>query len=375
MNKKILSYLTALIILFHGGANIVASAENPELTTQNIIINGLAYTPLEIDTIFNMTAEESQKEVSLVSTSVLHLYYKELKFLIPSITFTKKVVSKDGAIEEGEILLSFLQKETGLSNSELNKILELCYGEVSQCEEISTNKVMGYGFEIAGVFFLRYDYFKDVISKENFSRFTSTGPDMISNYFKSEKDYDKLSEDFITAEKLLEIYKNNINPAYWPVKIILSDKNKNKKFPDLKEEILNRKLDDKMGFMVLSPKEDDNIRVMIIEHIDDSRLGYDLFTGEKIQDAKSILQKQYIENIGLDVSKDYFIWLFYIYFNGVDKNLIEKHPVIQHFGLRFVDCETIGDVVDLYQHLPLEYQVDYSYFDFTKSPNVVQPSQ
>ena len=108
MNKKILSYLTALTILFHGGANIVASAENPELTTQNIIINGLAYAPLEIDTIFNMTEEESQKEVSLDSTSVLHLYYKELKFLIPSITFTKKVVSKDGEIEEGEILLSFL---------------------------------------------------------------------------------------------------------------------------------------------------------------------------------------------------------------------------------------------------------------------------
>lgn len=34
------------------------------------------------------------------------------------------------------------------------------------------------------------------------------------------------------------------------------------------------------------------------------------------------------------------------------------------------ETKTIGEMVKLYEQLPIEYQIDYSYFDFSKSPNV-----
>jgi hypothetical protein len=100
--------------------------------------------------------------------------------------------------------------------------------------------------------------------------------------------------------------------------------------------------------------------------------GYiDIHTGEVIENTKGVNEK-YLKNIGIVIDNSFTLFPASFY-NEVSYRF-SYYPDLKDIAPYFTNIETLRDAVKLYQLMPLKYQVDYSYFDFKKSPNVDQSS-
>jgi hypothetical protein len=107
----------------------------------------------------------------------------------------------------------------------------------------------------------------------------------------------------------------------------------------------------------------------------------DTFTGELIRTDKYTnsgkkvsYNEEYYKSIGIKDNKDERDQFYSVTGNTISDKVFLKHPILKHFLLLFADCKNVGDIVEVYKYLPEEYIPEhYKTFDFTQSPNVVQP--
>ena len=372
-NKKALSCLTALSILFFNsmGAKIAKSEE----------VSIESYEPLSIKTMFNIG--ENEEIITPAALQYSKLYFNGDNILIPSYFNVYSIVNdKDASIYKWNSEISF-SKIT--EDFELPEDFDIPSGEID------------IGFEYASkspLFFIVLDSMETYISRKYYDDLRKH-PEY-SEFKKAEKLYDFDFEKMFLKDEIAKtiywssgkmsvnqyietIYKKYVPKSYWPVSFNFSEININPTIPNLKEEILNKDKND-VHVLLLVDYEDDIILKKVI--LANTILGgpvwefRDFFTGEVIIDGNNNKSKNLkidsfesyafisqMENIGTNADD-------YLASKNMNKdNLMEK---LQHI---IWDTNTVGDRIDAYQVLPLEYQMDYSYFDFSNSPNVVQPDK
>ena len=334
-------------------------------------ISALNYTPLEIESIFNMTKEEALKKISLISTAIFPISFKGLPFYLPFNGATKKILkegTKESINEKEEILLSDLKKY--VNDPFFEKLLDSSNGFVEEYQELSTGNVIGYIFYNSNKFFLNHDFFINIVTKDNFDEITISNSSAFMDFIKKEymNEYEMLSKKFITLEECFEFYKKAIPSCYWPVIYELPEKNVNNSIPKLKDEILNESFASPyFSLYVAIEKTNKNIKLFLSKFNEDNDNTYDVITDEIIQYDNGKFNNEYFKNIGINSMDN----LYYFGYNsfGMSNKILEENPILKPLAVYFVDCEMVRDVLDIYQYLPSEMQVDYSYFDFSGSPN------
>lgn len=335
-------------------------------------ISALNYTPLEIESIFNMTKEESAREVAILSTPILPISFKNISFYVPvhySILKVIKEGNKESINDEEEILLNDLKKY--VDDPFIEKLLDSSDGDVQEYKELSTDSIIGYRFYPKNNFYLNYDFFKNIFSEDDLDKIFINNHSSFNDFIKDEymNEYDIIKQKFITLEEYFEFYKKAIPSCYWPVIYELPEKNVNNSIPKLKDEILDESFVSSYLLLYAGLEETNNTIKFFLTNIDSSDgNSYDVVTGETVQYNNGNFNNKYFKNIGINSLDN----LHYLYYNSfvMPNEFIEENPIIKSLGIYFVNCETVRDVLEIYQHLPIEMQVDYSYFDFSGSPNV-----
>lgn len=369
INRKMLIYLTALFIIFINGFGTNVKAEE---------LNADSYTVLPIETLFNSGEEETIRP-DLMEYS--KLYFKGDNLLIPSYFRAFSIVDDESA--------SVYRWNSEISYSKIKTDFEL-----PEDFERSNDKIE-IGFEYASRDPL---LFKPIHSDEAY---------ISKKYFEVLKDYPRyaafikgekvwafdfewifMKDEFgnkievpseeMSVESYLEtIYKKHVPKAYWPVSFVFSIENPNPTIPILKEELLNQDKSEIDILLLFDQSGDISLKKVVLINSNRGETFWefhDFFTGEVIIDAHKYMSKNLkidsfetyavisrLDNIGLYM--DHFLY---------SKNL-EKDGLMEKIQYIINDTNTVGDIIEAYQALPLEYQMDYSYFDFTNSPDVAKP--
>lgn len=143
-------------------------------------------------------------------------------------------------------------------------------------------------------------------------------------------------------------------------------------FSKLKDEILQTNLK-KIRIVKFRDIKSFKVRYSLaINESEEQGLAKDLFTNQVIsQNGEPNIE--YFKNIGIKKINE----VKYGIMVDIPESIVESLSNIielEQYTKYFRNIETLEQLINAYQTLPLENQIDYSYFDFSKSPNVVQPS-
>lgn len=386
MNKKrALSYLMALFFLFSQGMSSKDAKAELDKSSNNITESDDYYEILPIKTMFNATEKELNKEVNFDNT-----------------------INIVNIIINGEHIISLLDKtslrvyeNSDRSLPEVKSVLESGHAVILEDLEKEGYKIeRGVDFvsrfsEPSSGITVFYEYSKNYkyyyLINENYfeSMYKNNGKDTLdlsfqdicgyleyngisyeNNIFFTKKEF--MSK--ITVKRLLEIYKEVIPKEKWPVRRYV-EKQTNASLPIINGQLFQGDILDNIFFAKFDTFNENSpfIKYCLLIGNNSDYSYRDLFTNELAFDEDGIVQKAYLKNIGYGNFKklDSIQCLtFNAYYNqSYDPFYM---PEIQEYIHNLPRLKSIEDFIDFYQHLPLEYQVDYSYFDFSKSPNVVQ---
>ena len=176
----------------------------------------------------------------------------------------------------------------------------------------------------------------------------------------------------ISFKDMYDLYMTIVPDEYLPA-ITQRKFNINPTVPIFKDEILEKKVNERseeLGFYVLPMKSGET--KFLFYYLDSKALYYyDFYTGEKISSYGNYdFNKEYLNKLG--VSDDFYIEDSNGVFN-YDKTMsnIRADIVEEYFpGLTYLltISSTYGDFVEFYQKIPLNQQIDYSFYDFSQSP-------
>ncbi len=180
----------------------------------------------------------------------------------------------------------------------------------------------------------------------------------------------------ISLKDAYDLYMTIVPEEYLPT-ITQRKININPTVPIFKDEILEKKVNEKseeLGFYVLPMKSGET--KFLFYYLDPKALYYyDFYTGEKISSYGNYeFNKEYLNKLG--VSDDFYIEDSNGVFN-YDKNMSNiRADIVEEYlpGLTYLltISSTYGDFVEFYQKIPLNQQIDYSFYDFSKSPIIDQ---
>ncbi len=367
--KKTLSYLTALSMLFSQGISTISKAstiQQEDLNTESVLDED--YTPLQINTIFN--SKEDLKisdycELTLVS-------FIGDKILIPSFSYTYDILDNDEKNDYSESTVSISKIKTDFEiNEYFNK-----FNEVEIAFEHSTKEPIFFRDLKTQEVFISNTFFEDLKKNPRYSKITE-----IRNVYDSEikEKFQQDDDNLINltgklmsySEYIENIYKKYIPKSYWPVNFNFKGNEINTTIPQLKDEIINQSLyDSDVGSIVvfdLKNNQFDIKHISLVKYNSKSRSFNDLFTNEEFSIPKKTYESVQLNRKALDyVSNSSFFLDFYTSKESNKYNILE---IIQEM---LWDSETVGDMVEGYKLLPMEYTFDYSNYDFTNNPNIVQ---
>ena len=348
MSKRILTYLAALSILFLQGVTTIAKAESNQGTI--LKTTNEDYELMPINTIFNISENDLSKKVWFGSP-LLDINLNGDTFVVPIILDTSGSTPEFG----------------------ITRYLDVVSGDLIYTETYDH------------VFKITNDTVNNVYFKNMFRDSLSNSPIIIplnleqvlikyrnqtlkNNEFRlNENNYRRYG----TLEEYFELYKKIIPKEYWPVIFKLpeieTNQNKNPTLPKLKDDIMNGDLNN-IGLGEV--KKDKYLKFIIIvkQRVNDQNEFRDFFTNE-IVSINGYLDDRYSKRI--DVKRPDLLRFFYNYImGGQAAETIKYFPEIKNIAPYFENLTTIKELIDAYQTLPLEFQVDYSGFDFSDNSNV-----
>lgn len=401
MNNRLLLYVTAMVILFSlGSVTKKAYAEadlisNEEKTESQEIEE--KYEALPIKTIFNMSEEESKKIVLPSMISFLEIMLSDNKVIsIPCISRPCKVFSDED--KDDERVKRGILYGGDLLDSGLKEILK---NDMEIYDQISFNKQFYFGEEVSSgelvfvyankkVFFIK-EYFKDLLIGDTNLKIVDEILYTFGEYVDYFLDYSRrdfangeemefikgIIETEMTLEEYKEkIYKKMINKNDWPV-YHHQKMNKNNSIPNFSQEFLNTPLKSNDSIMIIFKRKNrETIKIVLVksEYKDKRMIYFDLITGEKVAEDKTepILTSDYSKQIP-NKKETLFTNTTGLWGTlSTVKNIGYRTSGSETYELERIahNATTIGELIEAYQYLPLELQIDYSYFDFSKNPNV-----
>lgn len=389
--KRYLSYLTALSILFSQGIPFITKAETN--TDTNYEITSEDYELTKYSGIFDMSEEEKTKLIDNLG----ELYFIEAKLekgtiVIPAkLSFKKTIDDSEKDTDENKrfiergraILLSdfkeicFVPESFDSKSKDLIFYTDLFSEETILIEDTSNEEK-----------FANDNYFKENFNQNSISAksIKALNIELALGYYKNalfENNSMGIGPHLYgkpqTFEKIFEIYKQVVPFEYWPV-ILKKDKNINQfqninsTLPKLNEETLAENLEN-VRLVLIENGEEMKYVISVIYDQNGVRDLKDIFTNEFMGRPK--FNKEYLTNIGFKNTKIETFIIKSSSLNSDFPNNIVKNEKLNGLDLarHFKDLKNVKDLMEAYQTLPLEYQVDYSYFDFTNNPNVVQPDK
>lgn len=388
MNKKrVLSYLTALSILFTSGS-FIKEAKSEEIKANTIKIENEEYEILPITNPFNLSEEVLDKQIKYDNQSYLTISQNfETFILLVRKDFLYVIFDSEKDTEQNKL---YLRRKTGILYSDLVKLPFISrdkakeYESVKLYSDLSTGEVIYIESDNVYENYINENYFKKIeienLLNKKFVNSFAFGNALEIFYGQTIEDNDlgfsiDTYDEETSVKKLVELYKKIIPKEYWPLrKIVKLDENLplniNSTLPILKEEILDENI---KPYYLYQIKTEKKVQFAISKYFSnkDGKGYIDINTGEIIENLEGVNDK-YLKNIG--IVKDNSFTLFPLSFYNQVTDRLSGYPDLKDIAPYFTNIETLRDAVNLYQLLPLKYQVDYSYFDFKKSPNVDQSS-
>lgn len=157
---------------------------------------------------------------------------------------------------------------------------------------------------------------------------------------------------------------------FWPATIPVYI-NENSTLPKLKEKELKTQINGQSFIELVAIVDYFNKSGRITKYIlcrQEIEGLYDFFTEEYIGSGRlveNIVNETYFKNINLDPGEDVTFLDVIFYSDESSYGCFDPN-----LGIKFKNIRTVEDVIEFYQFLPKDLQVDYSYFDFSKSPRV-----
>lgn len=369
--KKGMSLLFALAMVFMQGNTIKAlnlNAIGSEMNQEE-----QEYTPHNIKSIFNMTEGESNKIVKRRDINIMSINYNGEEFFLPVISNVRTIVQKyDESLiynfedqVQIEDVKDFFQQEFSIDLETTNR------ESYQEFRDIISDRVIAV-FDIGEI--LPSKSFKsDLIGKNDLSIVEITSSWFLPDFFEliigKPEVYESLKKQ-ITLGEFLEIYKREVPEPYWPVRFNI-EKNENSTLPKFSEEFLNKPASIINDFNIICFLDDNkNIIKIIIEDAVETH-DIDYITGETVKFKNgSEYERNYLTNIGVKKVYDTtYFWPYIMYHEPFSYDFL-KYPEILKMVHKFFQAKTNRDLIEAYQYLPSKYQVDYSYFDFSKNPDV-----
>lgn len=180
----------------------------------------------------------------------------------------------------------------------------------------------------------------------------------------------------ISFKDVYDLYMTIVPDEYLPT-LTQRKFNINPTVPIFKDEILEKNINERaegLGYFILPTKSGET--KFLFYYLDFKTLYYlDFYTREKIAKyGDTDFNKEYLNK--LNVSENFYIEDSNGVFNYLKRisndNALFVDEYLPGLDYLFTMCFTYGDFVDFYQKIPLDQQIDYSFYDFSKSPIIDQ---
>lgn len=376
MKKSISTLLAALSLLFFIGMETrAAKAISSPVVISETAEKETPYVPLPIDTIFN--AKNKDEKIN-ISQRFFLVSFGGGKLLSPAYARVFMPIQDEEKKDfiGATVSLSYLKKYFDINDSLLSNEIEIIF-------EYTTNSpVYIRDLESKELIAINNNYFEELMKNPLYSELKKIrlfeihefAAMFISEYSDSEAENFLINyEDSLSISEYLEkVYKKYVPKEYWPVSFKFQKTiDSNNRLPKLKDEILSLPKDSIIFSKIY--KNDMNTDeglykiglVLWYKEKGKEAQFIDLYTGESLyydgmeDKSMSTKEKKYES---LMVSS----WLSP---SMIDHNIGNDEVMVLLRKMCFATA-TIGDIVELYEQLSIEYQIDYGSFDFSNSPNV-----
>ena len=370
MKKKMLSYLTALSILF-GSQSFMSPVKSEEIYDES------SYEPLPIFTIFNYEPKKKFRDYSELTLAI----FNGDKVLINSNTSVFTILTTDEKIDYSGSTISFskLKEDFDLGEDFVPN------NEIRITFERESMKPIYMIDRITRDTYICKNYFLELMKNPRYSEIIE-----VRTFYESELE-DLLEEMgavnhslsgrlYTYSEYMDQFYKKYIPKAYWPVRFNFNNVEINNTVPKLKDEILNQQLiDSGIGFTILFENETNKRKVIKRVFLDRARinpsLSNDIFSNEQITNNNKLSEnipefKHDYEFFALEKNDINFVLNIDYFFGMYNYKSFDENNVIEIMLEGLWNSETIGDLIEYYNMLPIELTTDYSKYDLTDNPDI-----
>lgn len=393
--KKILSYLTALSLL----ASIVPSVKAVDKSAEGnyIVVNetnnqNYNYELLKIKSIFNMTEEEANKKENAMYTSLFNVLFDDFSTIYIPCIERENLIIKDEEKELGNNP-EILKRGSGVLISSLSSLFdEESYNAIKDRETVYIYRsliddaIVGAMFVDLTESFPSKKYFDDLqpglvvadsevfIFRQYISYILSKRSDL------SREEKEKIVEETDTEVSLLDyrerFYKSVVSIYNWPV--LIKKEITNESLPVFEEDFLNMNIEDIPNLMIFEIVDGFGKSKFLLARFDSLEWCYfDFFTNAKLGTSDDF-EKRIKSTYGSQVFPKTITGAF-INFSKLEGSLTisgqRQNEILYEFVEDVQNNPTVRGLIDSYIRLPKGYTFDYSYFDFTNNPNVVQPDK
>ena len=362
-NKRVVAGTAALLMMITPGMTkgteieIVSQQESPEIGTGK-------------HTIFANLPEE--KKMLPVSAGELTYIEQKVNGVIEIVPCRIETVAVK-QLEQMQMPESFRDfpglEDCYVDMSMIPEDLVANGGYVSIFRDIVDGAIIGY-LDNYGNFFGYENQFQNGEKVEYIDRFSANSLLALFKIDIKNNEYgitvETLRED-TSLENFRKIFKQIVPREYWPIQNKIK-KYENTTMPELTEEELNRKIDKDCFevFMFFPNKYTGKPRKFcfaesVYEDTEARKEGiYDFVSGKYVSDLKGDnVDEEYEKELNPDNEKGDFGYNGYL-------GLIEKDE-FSYLLEWFENIETVGDVIEAYQMLKPENQIDYSFLKDKKS--------
>ena len=382
--------------------------------------NGFVFERLPIKTIFDMTIEEGQRKVVPYEISLIAFKDKTIDrtMFVPVTSKTFSIIkdsqknSKNNKklLEENKgILLSELKKHIteyliknlnhwGGDPNKVNANYELISG-IPVSFGSNDNLLSKFDFYYLSDY-SPYDGIKDNdLYYSSYSAYCNSLSQLIdpaiSPIMNSTENvpFELLNQEMTIEKYLTDVYMKIIPYNFWPVNItFIKD---NVFIPEFSEEKRNQDIISNnigIGFIL---KIDDTLgKIIIYIYNENSEEYFDFYTGQKIE-LEKVVAGTTINGDNYQFEEAYHVLsgygnqvanvnqIFLPFRNSIHpiklfEQISYKYSLRAYYDLikKIDENTTIGELVDAYQTtLPLEYTIDYTGYDFSNNPDIVNASE
>ena len=173
----------------------------------------------------------------------------------------------------------------------------------------------------------------------------------------------------ISSEEIFQVYFKVIPQEYWPI-ITESKINVNSTLPVFKDEILDKELDkNEIGFCIIrvSKIKGDTYRIQLLKSYSENQKFdfFDYFVGVLTSNNGKTENEDFLKKLNVE---DQQIKIYGFLASSADKQMDQLLRTIPNQMDEFMLIKTHRDLVNWYQKIPLDMQIDYSFYDFHQSP-------